>query len=77
MNGCIIWAATPCSPLKVNRQCIISTLENILPLGKFKNFGTYNVIEELSECCRRVRELVIPHIELSVALLEVTMELLS
>jgi hypothetical protein len=58
-------------------EIIIYTLENVPSLRKFEYFGTCNVIERLSECCRRVKDLIIPYIELSAALIEVTMRRLT
>jgi hypothetical protein len=73
-----IWMESYYSPdANTPKECIISTLEKTPALRKFEYFGTCNVIEKLSQCCRRVTELVIPHIELNAALLQVTMERLA
>jgi hypothetical protein len=73
-----IWKHMRYSPdADTAEELIICTLENVPPLRIFQYFGTCNIIEKLSECCRRVTDLIIPHIELSAALLEVTMERLT
>ncbi|XP_023707773.1 uncharacterized protein LOC111864631 [Cryptotermes secundus] len=66
-----------CPDADIPKHYIIFTLENVPVMRTFHYYGTCNVIEKLSECCRRVTELIIPHIELRAALLEVTMERLT
>jgi hypothetical protein len=56
---------------------IIFILKAVKTVRKFKYFGTCNVLETLSECCRRVRHLIIPNIKLSSTLIKVIMERLT
>jgi hypothetical protein len=53
---------------------IIFILQNMPVLRKLQYFGTPNVIEQLSECFRKISVLIIPHIKLNATVLKLTME---
>jgi hypothetical protein len=55
------------------KEEIIFMLKNMPALRKFQYFGTCNVIETLSQYCRRVSVLIIPNIYFNAALLKFTM----
>jgi hypothetical protein len=59
------------------KEKIIFMLENMPALRKFQYYGIHNVIEKLSECCRKISVLIIPGIKLNATLLELTMERLT
>jgi hypothetical protein len=56
---------------------IISMLKNMPALRKFRYRGSRNVIQKLSECCRKVINLITPNIKFNAALLKVTMDNLT
>jgi Leucine-rich repeat (LRR) protein len=66
-----------CPGANTPQEEIICMLENTPALRTFEYSGPYNVIEKLSECCRRLRGLQIPNIKLDATLLNLTMERLS
>jgi Leucine-rich repeat (LRR) protein len=59
------------------KEEIICMLKNMPAFRKFQYFGTCNVIETLSQYCRKVNVLIIPHIKLNATLLKLTMERLT
>jgi hypothetical protein len=56
---------------------IIIAFEKFPALRFFKYYGTCNVVEKLSEYCRKIRVLQIPHIKLSAVILKLTMDRLT
>jgi hypothetical protein len=59
------------------KEEIIFMLKNMPALRNFQYLGTCNVIETLSQYCRRVSVLIIPNIYLNATLLKLTMGSLS
>jgi Leucine-rich repeat (LRR) protein len=59
------------------KEEIICMLKNMPALRNFRYFGTCNIIETLSQYCRRVSVLLIPRIPLNATLLKLTVERLS
>jgi Leucine-rich repeat (LRR) protein len=58
-------------------EYIIFTVTAAKPLRRFQYYGSCNVLEILSQCCRRIKYLTIPCIELSATLIKVVMERLT
>jgi hypothetical protein len=56
---------------------IMLQLRNMSGLRKFQYCGIHNVVEKLSECCRKISVLIIPNIQLSASLLKLAMERLT
>jgi Leucine-rich repeat (LRR) protein len=56
---------------------IITGFKNFPELRSFRYYGTGNVIEKLSEYCRKISVLQIPHLKLSAVILKLTMERLT
>jgi Leucine-rich repeat (LRR) protein len=56
---------------------ILIGFQNLPALRIFKYYGTCNVVEKLSEYCRKLTILHIPHIKLSAGILKLTMERLN
>jgi Leucine-rich repeat (LRR) protein len=74
----VIWNDWCYSPdASTPEEDIIVAFENIPPLRIFIYYGTCNVMEKLSEHCRKIRVLQIPHIKLSAAIHKLTMERLT
>jgi Leucine-rich repeat (LRR) protein len=73
-----IWMPLRYSPHgSVPQEDIIRNLQNMPALRTFRYTGICNIIENLSEYCRRIRVLKIPHIKLKASLLKLTMERLT
>jgi hypothetical protein len=73
-----IWIDRCYSPYTITpEEEIVCMLKNMPALRKFKYGGTCNVIETLSQYCRRVSVLKIPHITLNATLFKLTMERLT
>jgi Leucine-rich repeat (LRR) protein len=73
-----IWKDRVYSPHESTpKEEIICILKNTTELRKFQYFGTCNVIETLTQYCRRVSVLIIPRIPLNATLLKLTMERLT
>jgi hypothetical protein len=77
-EGDEIWKDWCYSPAETTpKEEIICMLKNMPALRKFQYFRTCNVIETLSQYCRRVSVLIIPRIALNATLLKLTVERLT
>jgi Leucine-rich repeat (LRR) protein len=56
---------------------LILAFEHFPELRKFRYYGTCNVVEKLSEYCRKTRVVHVPHIKLSADVLKLTMKRLT
>jgi hypothetical protein len=59
------------------KEEIMFMLENMPALRKFQYCGIHNIIGKLSECCKKVRVLIIPNTKLNAILLKLTMDRLT
>jgi hypothetical protein len=66
-----------CPQTSCSGKDITSSLKYIPGLRKFIYYGTCNVIEKLSDYCRKLEILHVPHIKLSADIFKLTMERLT
>jgi hypothetical protein len=62
---------------RMPKEDIVNAFEILPALRNFRYYGTCDVVEKLSEHCRKIRILQIPHIKFSAVVLKLTMERLT